>query len=224
MEEKNRDKNQLLTEIITETVYKYLADAGLTSNQDYTIPVEVSNRHVHLTREALDALFGQNYQLTKVRDISQPGEFASDEKVTLVSSKMRMIENVRIVGPVRAYNQAELTVTDGYTLGVSLPTRLSGDVVGSQSITMIGPKGAINLPEGAIRAARHIHMTPEDAEKYQVKDNQRVKVETEGENGVIFKDVIIRVSNKCKLAFHIDIEEANAANIQGTTYCRILYK
>jgi putative phosphotransacetylase len=224
MEEKNRDKNQLLTEIITETVYKYLADAGLTSNQDYTIPVEVSNRHVHLTREALDALFGQNYQLTKVRDISQPGEFASDEKVTLVSSKMRMIENVRIVGPVRAYNQAELTVTDGYTLGVSLPTRLSGDVVGSQSITMIGPKGAINLPEGAIRAARHIHMTPEDAEKYQVKDNQRVKVETEGENGVIFKDVIIRVSNKCKLAFHIDIEEANAANVQGTTYCRILYK
>jgi len=224
MEEKNRDKNQLLTEIITETVYKYLADAGLTSNQDYTIPVEVSNRHVHLTREALDALFGQNYQLTKVRDISQPGEFASDEKVTLVSSKMRMIENVRIVGPVRAYNQAELTVTDGYTLGVSLPTRLSGDVVGSQPITMIGPKGAINLSEGAIRAARHIHMTPEDAGKYQVKNNQRVKVETEGENGVIFKDVIIRVSNKCKLAFHIDIEEANAANIQGTAYCRILYK
>ena len=224
MEEKNRDKNQLLTEIITETVYKYLADAGLTSNQDYTIPVEVSNRHVHLTREALDALFGQNYQLTKVRDISQPGEFASDEKVTLVSSKMRMIENVRIVGPVRAYNQAELTVTDGYTLGVSLPTRLSGDVVGSQPITMIGPKGAINLSEGAIRAARHIHMTPEDAGKYQVRNNQRVKVETEGENGVIFKDVIIRVSNKCKLAFHIDIEEANAANIQGTAYCRILYK
>jgi len=137
---------------------------------------------------------------------------------------MRMIEGVRIVGPVRAYSQAELTVTDGYTLGLSLPTRLSGDVVGSQSITMIGPKGAINLPEGAIRAARHIHMTPEDAEKYQVKNNQRVKVETEGENGVIFKDVIIRVSNKCKLAFHIDIEEANAANVQGTTYCRIFYK
>ena len=145
--EENRDKNQLLTEIITETVYKYLADAGLTSNQDYTIPVEVSNRHVHLTREALDALFGQNYQLTKVRDISQPGEFASDEKVTLVSSKMRVIEGVRIVGPVRAYNQAELTVTDSFILGLSLPTRLSGDVTGSQPITMVGPKGAINLPE-----------------------------------------------------------------------------
>ncbi|MDI9594781.1 MAG: phosphate propanoyltransferase [Atribacterota bacterium] len=224
MDEKNREKNQILTEIITETVYKYLADAGLTSDQDFTIPVEVSNRHVHLTREALDALFGQNYQLTKVRDISQPGEFASDEKVTLVSSKMRVIEGVRIVGPVRAYNQAELTVTDSFILGLSLPTRLSGDVTGSQPITMVGPKGAINLPEGAIRAARHIHMTPEDAEKYQVKNNQRVKVETEGENGVIFKDVIIRVSNKCKLAFHIDIEEANAANIQGTIYCRILYK
>lgn len=224
MVEKSREKNQILSEIITETVFKYLTDAGLTSNQDFTIPVEVSNHHVHLTREALDILFGKDYQLTKVRDISQPGEFASNEKVTLVSSKMKIIEGVRIVGPERTYNQAELTVADGYVLGLNLPTRLSGDVIGSQPITMIGPNGALNLLEGAIRAARHIHMTPEDAEKYQVKNNQRVKVETKGENGVIFKDVIIRVSDKCKLAFHIDIEEANAANIQGTTYCRILYK
>ena len=224
MDEKSQEKNQILSEIITETIFKYLADNGLTSNQDFTIPVEVSNHHVHLTREALDILFGKDYQLTKVRDISQPGEFASNEKVTLVSSKMRIIEDVRIVGPERTYNQAELTVADGYVLGLNLPTRLSGDVVGSQPITMIGPNGALNLLEGAIRAARHIHMTPEDAEKYQVKNNQRVKVETKGENGVIFKNVIIRVSDKCKLAFHIDIEEANAANIQGTTYCRILYK
>ncbi|NLJ37997.1 MAG: phosphate propanoyltransferase [Candidatus Atribacteria bacterium] len=224
MVEKSREKNQILSEIITETVFKYLTDAGLTSNQDFTIPVEVSNHHVHLTREALDILFGKDYQLTKVRDISQPGEFASNEKVTLVSSKMKIIEGVRIVGPERTYNQAELTVADGYVLGLNLPTRLSGDVIGSQPITMIGPNGALNLLEGAIRAARHIHMTPEDAEKYQVKNNQRVKVETKGENGVIFKNVIIRVSDKCKLAFHIDIEEANAANIQGTTYCRILYK
>lgn len=224
MDEKSREKNQILSEIITETVFKYLTDAGLTSNQDFTIPVEVSNHHVHLTREALDILFGKDYQLTKVRDISQPGEFASNEKVTLVSSKMKIIEGVRIVGPERTYNQAELTVSDGYVLGLNLPTRLSGDVIGSQPITMIGPNGALNLLEGAIRAARHIHMTPEDAEKYQVKNNQRVKVETKGENGVIFKDVIIRVSDKSKLAFHIDIEEANAANIQGTTYCRILYK
>jgi len=224
MVEKSREKNQILSEIITETVFKYLTDAGLTSNQDFTIPVEVSNHHVHLTREALDILFGKDYQLTKVRDISQPGEFASNEKVTLVSSKMKIIEGVRIVGPERTYNQAELTVSDGYVLGLNLPTRLSGDVIGSQPITMIGPNGALNLLEGAIRAARHIHMTPEDAEKYQVKNNQRVKVETKGENGVIFKNVIIRVSDKCKLAFHIDIEEANAANIQGTTYCRILYK
>lgn len=224
MVEKSREKNQILSEIITETVFKYLTDVGLTSNQDFTIPVEVSNHHVHLTREALDILFGKDYQLTKVRDISQPGEFASNEKVTLVSSKMKIIEGVRIVGPERTYNQAELTVADGYVLGLNLPTRLSGDVIGSQPITMIGPNGALNLLEGAIRAARHIHMTPEDAEKYQVKNNQRVKVETKGENGVIFKNVIIRVSDKCKLAFHIDIEEANAANIQGTTYCRILYK
>ena len=163
MVEKSREKNQILSEIITETVFKYLTDAGLTSNQDFTIPVEVSNHHVHLTREALDILFGKDYQLTKVRDISQPGEFASNEKVTLVSSKMKIIEGVRIVGPERTYNQAELTVSDGYVLGLNLPTRLSGDVIGSQPITMIGPNGALNLLEGAIRAARHIHMTPEDA-------------------------------------------------------------
>ena len=222
MSERNTEENRILTEIISEMVYKYLTDNTFVSAENYTIPVEVSNHHVHLTREVLDKLFGENYQLTKGRDISQPGEFASNERVTLVSSKLKIIEGVRIVGPVRNYNQVELTITDGFILGLSLPTRLSGDITGSQPITLVGPKGAVNLPEGAIRAARHIHMTLEDAEKYKVKNNQHVKVEIEGEDGVIFKNVIIRVSDKCKLAFHIDIEEANAANIQRATNCRIL--
>jgi len=222
MDKKDLENSQILSEVITELVYKYIAEGELVSGQEFTIPVEISNRHVHLTQAALDSLFGKNYQLTRVRDISQPGEFASDEKVTLVSFKMKVIEGVRIVGPVRSYNQVEMTVTDGFILGLDLPTRLSGDVAGSQPITLVGPKGALNLPEGAIRAARHIHMTLRDAEKYKVRNNDRVKVEIGGESGVIFKNVIIRVSDKCKLAFHIDIEEAHAANVREPTFCQIL--
>jgi propanediol utilization protein len=135
---------------------------------------------------------------------------------------MKVIEGVRIVGPVREYNQVELTITDGFLLGINLPTRLSGDVAGSQPIILVGPKGALALPEGAIRAARHIHMTQFDAQKYRVKNNDRVKVEILGEDGVIFKNVIVRVSDKCKLAFHIDTDEANAANVKGSAFCRIL--
>ncbi|MCX6090782.1 MAG: phosphate propanoyltransferase, partial [Candidatus Atribacteria bacterium] len=219
MDKKDLENSQILSEVITELVYKYIAEGELVSGQEFTIPVEISNRHVHLTQAALDSLFGKNYQLTRVRDISQPGEFASDEKITLVSSRMKVIEGVRIVGPVRSYNQVEMTVTDGFTLGLDLPTRLSGDVAGSQPITLVGPKGALNLSEGAIRAARHIHMTFRDAEKYKARNNDRVKVEIGGENGVIFKNVIIRVSDKGKLAFHIDTEEAHAANVREPTFC-----
>ena len=222
MSEKKRINDGILSEVISEVVYKYITESGLLSFQEYAIPVEISNRHVHLTQDALDNLFGKNYQLTKVRDLSQPGEFASNEKLTVISSGMKVIEGVRIVGPVREYNQVELTITDGFVLGLNLPTRLSGDVAGSPPITLVGPRGVLNLPEGAIRAARHVHMMPQDAEKYKVKNNDQVKVEIEGENGVIFKGVIIRVSDASKLAFHIDTDEANAANVRESMYCRIL--
>lgn len=216
--------NQILSEIISEVVCKYVIEDGFILNREYSIPVEISRRHVHLTRAALDTLYGKNYQLTKVRDISQPGEFASDEKVIIISPKMKVIEGVRIVGPVREYTQVELALTDAFLLGLdSLPTRLSGDITGSQPITLVGPKGSLTLVEGAIRAARHVHMTPQDAEKYKVKNGDRIRVETEGKNGVIFKDVVVRISDKSKLAFHIDTDEANAANIKGLVFSRILY-
>ncbi|MDK2897536.1 MAG: putative phosphotransacetylase [Candidatus Atribacteria bacterium] len=224
MSENGLINNQILSEIISEVVCKYMVEGESVLEQEYSIPVEVSRRHVHLTRAALDTLYGQNYQLTKVRDISQPGEFASEEKVIVISPKMKIIEGVRIVGPLRDYTQVELALTDAFLLGLSaLPTRLSGDVTGSQPITLVGPKGSLTLTEGAIRAARHLHMTPQDAEKYKVKNGDRVKVETEGENGTIFKDVIVRVSDKSKLAFHIDTDEANAANIKGSVFSKILY-
>jgi len=212
-----------LIDLIAKTVYKEITsrEEKQLSNQ-FSIPVEVSNRHVHLTRESLDILFGKDYELTKLRDLSQPGEFASHEQVIIVSKKMKVIEKVRIVGPLRTYTQAELSITDGYLLGVDLPTRVSGDIKGSPPIIFIGPKGVLDLPEGAIRAARHIHMTYNEAELFQVKDGERVKVEVSGDHSVIYKDVIIRVSEKSKLALHLDTDEANAGNVKDTTLARIL--
>jgi len=218
MEEQDYKK---LVDMITETIYKEIKPEEKLSNL-FSIPVEISNHHVHLTRDSLNVLYGKGYELTKLRDLSQPGEFASNEQVTIVGANMRVIEKVRILGPLREYTQAELSITDGYFLGLDLPTRISGNIKGSPPIIFIGPKGVLSLSEGAIRAARHIHMTPKDAESYQVKDGDRVKVEVSGEHGVIYKDVVIRVSEKSKLAFHLDTDEANAGNVKGSGLARIL--
>jgi len=218
MEEQDYKK---LVDMITETIYKEIKPKEELSNL-FSIPVEISNHHVHLTRDSLDILYGKGYELTKLRDLSQPGEFASNEQVSIVGANMRVIEKIRILGPIREYTQAELSITDGYFLGLDLPTRISGNIKDSPPITFIGPKGVLSLSEGAIRAARHIHMTPKDAEYYQVKNGDRVKVEVSGEHGVIYKDVVIRVSQKSKLALHLDTDEANAANIKGSGLARIL--
>ena len=218
MEEQDYKK---LVDMITETIYKEIKPEEKLSNL-FSIPVEISNHHVHLTRDSLNVLYGKGYELSKLRDLSQPGEFASNEQVSLVGANMKIIEKVRILGPLREYTQAELSITDGYFLGVDLPTRISGNIKSSPPIIFIGPKGVLTLSEGAIRAARHIHMTPKDTEYYQVKNGDRVKVEVSGEHGVIYKDVVIRVSEKSKLAFHLDTDEANAGNVKGTGLARIL--
>lgn len=217
---KEQDYKKLIN-MITETIYKEIKPKEESSHL-FSISVEVSNHHIHLTRDSLDILYGKDYELTKLRDLSQPGEFASNERVSIVGENMKVIEKVRILGPLREYTQAELSITDGYFLGLDLPTRISGNVKGSPSIIFIGPKGVLTLSGGAIRAARHIHMTPKDAEYYQVKNGDKVKVEVSGEHGVIYKDVVIRVSEKSKLALHLDTDEANAANVKGTGLARIL--
>ncbi len=218
MEEQDYKK---LVEMITETIYKEIKPKEESSNL-FSIPVEISNHHVHLTRDSLDVLYGKDYELTKSRDLSQPGEFASNEMISIIGANMRVIEKVRILGPLREYTQAELSITDGYFLGLDLSTRVSGNIKGSPPITIIGPKGVLTLSEGAIRAARHIHMTPKDAESYGVKDKDRVNVEVSGEHGVIYKDVVVRVSQKSKLALHLDTDEANAGNLKGSGLARIL--
>jgi len=218
MEEQDYKK---LVDMITETIYKEIKPKEESSHL-FSIPVEISNHHVHLTKDSLDILYGKDYDFTKLRDLSQPGEFASNERVSIVGANTKVIEKVRILGPLREYTQAELSITDGYFLGLELPTRISGNIKGSPPIIFIGPKGVLTLSEGAIRAARHIHMTPKDAEYYQVKNGDRVKVEVSGEHGVIYKDVVIRVSQKSKLAFHLDTDEANAGNVKGSSLARIL--
>ena len=172
--------------------------------------VETSARHVHVTQEDLETLFGKGHELTKKKDLSQPGQFACEEKVTIVGSKKEM--KASILGPVRPETQVELSLTDARSIGVDAPIRESGDVAGSGACKLVGPAGEVELKEGVIAAKRHIHATPEDAEKLGVKDKDvvSVKIDTEGRS-LVFGDVVVRVSPKYALAMHIDPDESNAA-------------
>ncbi len=184
--------------------------------------VEISARHVHVSKEDLETLFGKGYELTRKKDLSQPGQFACEERVDVIGPK-RELKNVSILGPVRPATQVELSMTDARSIGVSAPVRESGDVAGSGACKLVGPCGEVELAEGVIVAKRHIHMTPEDAEKYGISDRQIVQVEipTEGRS-LIFGDVVARVSDKFKLAMHLDTDEANAAGVPGSCTGNIL--
>lgn len=179
------------------------------------IPIAISARHVHLTRETLDKLYGKDYELTVYKSLSQPGQFAANEMVTLVGPKNR-IENVRILGPLRTKDQVEISKTDEFFLGIDAPVRDSGNVAGSPGITLIGEAGTAAIKEGVIVALRHIHMHPEDAQRFGVNDRDMVSVDVEDEDRPLtFKNVLIRVSDKFKLEMHIDTDEGNAAEIQS---------
>ena len=177
------------------------------------IPVGVSNRHIHLSREHLAQLFGKDFELTVLKELSQPGQFAANETVIVEGPKGK-IENVRILGPARSMTQLEISKTDSFRLGVNPPVRLSGDIEGTPGITIHGPEGTVIVEKGVIIAKRHIHMTPRDAERFAVKDRQVVKVKTLGERALIFEEVVVRVSENFALDMHIDTDEANAAGIK----------
>lgn len=179
------------------------------------IKVGVSNRHIHLSRKDLDTLFGEGYELTPIKDLGQPGQYASEEVVTIEGPKGSM-GRIRVLGPVRKDTQIEISKTDSFKLGVNPPVRDSGDVAGTPGLKVIGPKGEIELENGVIIAKRHIHMTPADAEKYSVKDKELVSVYCESDcRKTVFMDVLIRVSEKYALEFHADIDEANAALLKN---------
>lgn len=188
-----------------------------------TVPVGVSARHLHVTREHLDILFGKGHQLHVKKEL-MGGQFAAQERVTIVGMNLRVIENVRILGPERSATQVEVSKTDARQLGVNAPIRESGDIEGSMPITIVGPAGAIRLEQGCIVAQRHIHMTPEDAKRLGVKDKQIVSVKTQdGARKGILSNVLVRVHDTYRLEMHIDTDEANAFGIQQSDQVTIVH-
>lgn len=188
---------------------------------DYRIPVGVSNRHIHLSEEDLARLFGENYQLEVLKPLSQPGQFAAKETVTIQGPK-NSIEKVRILGPVRGMTQVEVSRTDCYFLGIDAPVRMSGDIEGTPGIIIIGPKGKIEIPKGVIVAKRHVHFSPEEAERFGVKDKQKIRLRVPGERGLIFDEVIARVHPNFRLDCHLDTDEANAAGLKNGDFVELV--
>ncbi len=210
--------------LVAEIVGRVMAEMGGVKNtaDDGTVPVGVSNRHIHLTAADVETLFGKGYELTPLKDLSQPGQFACKETLTIVGPSLRPIENVRVLGPVRRASQVEISRTDSFTLKVKPPVRESGDIAGSAPITIIGPKGVVALKEGCIIANRHIHMSVEDGAKFGLKDGDYVDVEADGERRTKFYDVQIRVHKDFRLEMHIDTDDANAAGIGNGAKVKIV--
>ncbi len=179
------------------------------------VMVEVSARHVHLSEADLEVLFGKGYKLTPKKNLSQPGQFACEERVTVVGPK-KELAGVSVLGPVRSATQVELSLTDARSIGIKAPVRDSGNIEGSAGCKLIGPKGEVEIKEGVIAAKRHIHLTPDDAKNMGVTDGQLVKVDIKTEErSLTFGDVLIRVSPKYAAAMHIDTDESNAAGVAG---------
>ena len=186
------------------------------------VKVGISNRHVHLSKGDLEKLFGEGYQLTNIKDLSQPGQFAADETVTLVGPK-GVLQRVRVLGPTRANTQVEISRTDAFALGVKPPVRDSGQHEGSAGqVTVVGPQGAITLSKGVILAKRHVHMTPADATRFGVKDKDVVKIRCGGDRGLIFDQVLVRVGENFALDCHLDTDEANAAMLNNGDEVEVL--
>lgn len=207
--------------LISDIVKRVIINIDENSCDD-TVPVGVSNRHIHLSQQDLETLFGKGYELTPVKDLSQPGQFACKEQLTLIGPSLRAIEGVRVLGPIRSSSQVEISRTDSFTLKIKPPVRESGDIKGSAPITIVGPKGIVSLKEGCIIANRHIHMSEEEGELFGLKDGDTVTVEADGERRTTFYDVQIRVSKAFRLEMHIDTDDANAAGIGNGAKVKII--
>ena len=184
------------------------------------ILVETSARHIHLSEEHINVLFGEGHQLTVKKELSQPGQFACEEKVTVKGSKGEF--KMSVIGPARKASQVEVSLTDARSIGVTAPIRESGDIAGSGACTLVGPCGSVDIAEGVIAAQRHIHLTPEAAKDLGVEDKEIVSVKLSTPRALVFGDVVVRVSDKFAPAMHIDTDEANAAAASGVVYGEIV--
>ncbi|MBB6217633.1 putative phosphotransacetylase [Anaerosolibacter carboniphilus] len=209
--------NQALVEKIVSEIVKRLQSYG----EEPMVPIGVSNRHVHLSKEDLEILFGTGYELTKMKDLKQPGQYAAQETVTVIGPKGRF-ESVRILGPVRKETQLEVSISDGFVLGLKAPVRESGKTQDTPGIILKGPKGTVEKDYGVIAALRHIHMPPDYAAHFGLKDKEMVSVEVGGLRKVVFHNVLIRVSDQYVLEMHLDIDEANAGEIRNEALGKIV--
>lgn len=189
----------------------------------YNVEIGISNKHLHLSKEDLEKLFGDGYELTAIKDLKQPGQFAADEKVDLVGPK-GTLKGIRILGPVRPETQVELSMTDARGIGMDAPIRESGVLDGSPGMTIVGPKGEVAIDKGVIVALRHIHLSEQQAKDADVVDKELVDVKTTGTRPVIFEDVLIRAGNKYEREFHLDTDEANAAGVKNNDFGEIIKK
>lgn len=204
----------MAVEKVVEAVVDEIKTAGL-------VQIEVSARHVHLDKESVEALFGVGHKLTPKRELSQPGQYLEEERVDVIGPK-GSFKNVAVLGPERKHVQVEVSFSDAFALGINPPIRQSGDTKGSASVTLVGPAGEITIDEGAIVALRHVHMTPEDAERLGLVDNQIVSVEALTDRKLVFEDTVIRVSPKFRTRMHVDVDEAGAAHIAGFALGKII--
>ena len=224
--------NQVLTEqdlidIITEEVKSVLNEDLQQKNSGskfLKIPLGISNRHIHLTLKTFHTLFGEQAEFETLRPLYQPGEFASKHTLTIVGPKLRSIPNVRILGPLRNYDQVEVSLTDAIFLGINPPVVNSGSLDNAAPLTLVGPRSSIYLDKCAIVASRHIHMTNKDAEKFGLKNGDYCKVRIGGEKSTVFENVLIRTNDNWKLQIHLDTDDANAANVRSESYVEFIGK
>lgn len=217
-----RQIEQLVRQAVRQHMTASTPAAAASAGGANPLVVNVSARHVHVRQADLEVLFGPGAKLTKLKDLYQDGEFASEQLVNIVGPRNRMIPNVRILGPMRDYTQVELSYTDGIFLGLDLPLRISGNHEGTPGCVIVGPAGAVTLKEGLIRAERHVHMHPNDAASYGVNDGDYMQLRLTGPCGLTFDKVRVRVNPKVKLEVHIDTDEGNACHLQTVTKMELI--
>lgn len=209
----------VLVNQIIEALGQISSDKTYKGNDD--IPVGVSNRHLHLSQSDMDVLFGKDYSFTPIKDLTQPGQFACKETVTICGPK-GSLEKIRVLGPARSDTQVEILAGDTFKLGIKAPVKMSGEVDGTPGITIIGPKGSVIKDKGVMVAQRHIHMTLKESEYYGVKDGQIVDIKIDGPRGGIISNVIVRANDSSALECHLDTEEANALGITSSSKIKIV--
>jgi len=209
---------------IAEEVKRSLSVMGIKSSESNIIPLGISNKHIHMTEVTFKKLFGQNAEFEVMRPLFQPGEFASKHIVTLVGTKQRAIEGVRILGPLRNYDQVEVSLTDARLLGISPPVANSGNLDKAVALTLVGPAGSVYIENVAIIASRHIHMTNRDASRFGVKEGDYCKVRISGDKSTVYENVLVRINDAWKLQIHLDTDDANAANVRAETVVEFIEK